>query len=669
LDRLLVYAAPHAEAEARAVDIQVRRWLLQGKQRIAIVTEDRRLARRVRALLERADIALYDTGGWALSTTAAAAALERWLEALEEDFAYQPLTDLLKSPFVFPLNDRHDLLAAVYRFEQDLVIHENIPRNLQRYRRHLAYRRERWPPAAGAAVQTMLDDLETAAKPLLPLLRGEHPQAPQRYLDALEESLRRLGLMETFARDEAGERILQELLNMRQALAGRRIKMRWREFHTWLGRTLERYNFQPPTASSPVQLLGLEKSALADYDALIIAGATAQHLPGAGEPSPFFNEAVRRELGLPGFQQRYDSRFYYFRCLLQAAPQVLITARQEENAEPVPVSPWLEALQSFHHFAYGTPLSDDGLAALVDHPAAQVIRGDAAPPPTPKSMPAPRIPPALLPDKLSANAYQQIVDCPYQFFAARILRLSAPETVREALEKSDFGQRIHLALHAFHSGAEGYPGPFQETLNAANRDAAVRCLEEISRAVFAKDLEDNFMHRGWLLRWRQAIPEYIDWQTEREQSWHVVGTEIAVESQREGLTLRGRIDRLDRGDAGIGIVDYKTGATPHPDEVSSGEEVQLPFYVMLADEPVQRVEYLSLDSRRFGSRAVLEGETLHELVAQNDERLRAVMNQLANGAPVPAWGDDRTCRYCAMAGLCRRAVWRETASSPRTPIA
>lgn len=658
IDRLFFYAAPHAEEEARAVDIQVRRWLLQGKRRIAIVSDDRRLARRVRALLERADVPLHDAAGWALSTTAAAAALERWLETLEEDFAYQPLTDLLKSPFAFPQRDRQELLAAVYRFEQDLVIHENIPRNLQRYRVHLAYRRTRWPQAVGAAVQALLDDVETAAKPLLPLLRSEQAQPPHRWLDALEESLQRLGLAETFTQDAAGDRILQELHVMRQALAGRHLKMQWREFRTWLGRTLERFNFQPPTSASAVQLLGLEQSVLAHYDALIIAGASAQHLPGAGEAAPFFNEAVRCELGLPGFQQRYATRFYYFRRLLQAAPQILITARQDENGEPVLPSPWLMALQSFHRFAYDTPLSDDGLATLIDDPATQVIRSDTIALPTPKSMPAPTIPSTLLPGKLSANAYQQLMNCPYQFFAARCLQLSAPEVVREALEKSDYGQRIHLTLHAFHSGVNGYPDPFSHAINIANRDAAIRCLEEISQAVFAKDLEDNFMHRGWLQRWRQVLPQYVDWQIDREEAWQVTNTEIALEALRQGLTLSGRIDRIDRGVEGSGIVDYKTGSTAHQDDVMSGEQVQLPFYALLCDEAVQRMEYLSLDSNRFGSRAVIEGETLHTLVAQNGERLHTVMHQLANGTPLPAWGDDNTCQFCAMAGVCRRESWQ-----------
>ena len=665
-ERLFVYAAPSAEAEARGIDIQVRRWMLQGKQRIAIVSDDRRLARRVRALLERADINLNDSAGWALSTTAAAAVLERWLECVEEDFFYQPLTDLLKSPFIFPHHDRNELLQAVYRFEQDLVLHENIPRNLQRYRTHLAYRHSRWPQALGARLRSLLDDIESAAKPLLSLLLGKRAQSPQRWLDALEESLLGLGLVESFKRDAAGGRILQELQVMRQALTGRHLKMAWREFRTWLGRTLERYNFQPPTSTSAIQLLSLEQSTLAHYDGLIIAGATAQHLPGSGQASPFFNEAVRRELGLPGFLQHRTMRFHYFRRLLQAAPQVCITTRREEANEAILPSPWLDALQSFHRFSYGTPLNDDDLGILVDNPQSQVIRSDSHELPLPRTMPGPAVTANLIPDKLSANAYQQLINCPYQFFAARCLQLTAPEEVREALEKSDYGQRIHLALHAFHNDVQGYPGPFQQIVTIANREFAIACLQDISQAVFAKDLEDNFMHRGWLQRWRQIIPQYIDWQIERAEHWRVTATEAAHEKPYRGLMLKGRIDRIDHSSDGDSIVDYKTGTTPQQDAVLNGEEVQLPFYALLMDDAIHQVEYLSLDANRFGSRTVLQGDELHAIVEQNGERLNALMTELAMGAPLPAWGDELTCRYCPMAGICRRPAWKD--ATPAAPV-
>jgi ATP-dependent helicase/nuclease subunit B len=656
-ERLLVYAAPDAEAEARAVDIQVRRWLLEDRHRIAIVSDDRKLARRVRALLERADITLHDASGWALSTSAAAAALERWLEAVEEDFAYQPFTDLLKSAFVFPRLERAKRLVAVYRFEQDLVLRENIPRNLQRYRRHLAYRRARLDQAAGSGVEALLNEIEDAAAPLLPLVRSERSLPPQRWLDALEDSLKRLGMLEAFAADTAGDRILQELKVMRQALAGRRLKMHWREFRTWLGRTLERFNFLPPAPAAAVQLLGLEQSALLRCDALIIAGASAGHLPGAGEPSPFFNEAVRRELGLPGAQQRYEARFHDFRRLLEAAPRILITAHVEDDGEPVLISPWLEALQAFHRFAYGTGLSDDGLAALVDNPIAQVMHGNDVPLPDVAARPAPAAA-ALLPEKLSARAYQALIDCPYQFFAARCLQLKAPDQVREALEKSDYGQRIHTVLQAFHSGKEDYPPPFEQPITPANRAAAIARLEEISQAAFAKDLEDNFMHRGWLQRWRQAIPQYIDWQMERETRWRVETTEREVTTERDGLTLSGRLDRIDRGVPGLALVDYKTGTPPKPKQVLGGEDVQLAFYALLAAETPQRIEYLSLSAGgNFGSRAAVEGDELKALVEANAARLRDMMAALAGGAAFPAWGDEASCRRCDLAGVCRREAW------------
>ena len=133
--RLSLFEAISAEQEAAAIDLQTRLWWLDGKHKIGIVTENRRLARRVRALLERADIELQDAAGWALSTTSAAAILERWLETVEEDFAYQPLLDLMKSPFFQPKNiftdkstnqDRENLLATIFRFEKSVILKENI---------------------------------------------------------------------------------------------------------------------------------------------------------------------------------------------------------------------------------------------------------------------------------------------------------------------------------------------------------------------------------------------------------------------------------------------------------------------------------------------------------------------------------------------------------------
>ncbi len=662
-DRLHLLHAGEAEQEARAIALQVRRWLLEGATRIGIVAEDRRLARRVRALLERAEITVQDHAGWALSTTSAASVLERWLQAVEEDFAALPLLDVLKSPFVFSGQNRAEWLAAIYRFEQDVVQHENIGRNLTRYRKHLAYRQARLPAsfaAASRAVAELLNKIEYAAAPLL-LFQAGKSHRPEDLLNAAEESLRRLGITAAWTTDAAGQSVLRELRAMRQALPGRSLRMRWPDFRTWLGRTLERVNFIPVVNDERVQLLTLQQTAYAHFDALVIAGVDAANWPGAADSSPYFNSAVRHELALPTAHAIRTRRFHSFRRLLQSAPAVLLTVCREQQGQPVRPSPWLELLQTFHQLAYRQSLEDHTLAALLQDRRSEVFRADTADLPAPLRYPQPSVPTLLLPATLSAHAHQQIIDCPYQFFAARCLGLKPVEALRARLEKSDYGERIHRILSAFHRGQPGLPGPFSEPLTPVTRAAAEQLLAAISRAVFAQDLEDNFEHRGWLQQWLATLPYYLDWQTERAQQWQVAACELELQRSWPELAIKGRIDRIDNSVDGCAVLDYKTGATlPSQNDIESGEAIQLPFYALLAQDhehPVTQVAYIAIGNEKISTAAQLEGAMLSHITQATAERLQQVMQDMRAGQPLPAWGDEKTCRYCTMAGLCRKQMW------------
>lgn len=509
------------------------------------------------------------------------------------------------------------------------------------------------------AIAQLIADLERASQPLLPLLKG-HTHHPQTLLNALQESLQRLGITQALAHDAAGQRILAELEALQQALFGRSLRMNWREFRAWLARSLETAHFVPNNTGSPVQLLALEQTTLCRFDALIIAGADHEHLPGGGPPSPFFNSAVRRELGLATRHDELCTRLYHFRRLLECAPQVTITLRREQDGEPILPSPWVEALQSFHLLAYGHRLDDQTLTALINEPRAQISHADPSTLPARTVRPRPAIDQALLPDTLSARAHQRLIDCPYQFFAAYALQLRAFEEVQELLEKSDFGERVHRILQAFHCGAENFPGHFSEVIATENRVQAIHRLTEISQAVFAPDLKKNFVHRAWLARWLAIIPHYIDWQITQEGS--PLACEVDAHSARaDGLTLTGRLDRIDRRRNGLRILDYKTGQGDKQADVSNGEATQLIFYALLAEqlynENIERVEYLLLDKEQVKSGALLEGEELARLGTMTAQRLDAVMQALREGSGAPAWGDPKTCERCEMQGLCRRQAW------------
>lgn len=660
-ERLRLFSANGHEQEAQAIALQVRRWILAGHQQIGIVTENRKLARRVRALLERAGILLDDAGGWALSTTSAAAALERWLQCVEEDFPHVALLDLLKSPFIVPEAQREAHLNQVYRLQHDVIEAEGVGSGLQRYRQHLAQRAARLPEALARErleVDRLLQHLEHAATALTTLPTGG-TQAALTTLDAVLHSLDTLGLSAQLADDAAGQRLLDELQQMRAALHAEPLEMDWLSFRAWLGRSLERYHFQPPSSGSGVTLLGLGQSAFAHFDALIIAALEHEFIPGAVTGTPFFNDAVRTELGLPSGEEHLAERFYHFRRLLEAAPRILLSYRRVEGDETIAPSPWLESLRAFLQLAWQQDGEASELHILLQDPATQIHA--STPLPECSKMPAPQLPTLLLPTRYSASAYQQLLDCPYQFFAARGLSLSAAEPIREALAKSDYGQRIHLCLQAFHQGVEGLPGPFEHSLDAHTQAQAVAMLEAISRAVFAADLEDNFFHRGWLQRWLRLIPGYVAWQIGRAEHWRVKETEATFSQPLGHIELHGRLDRLDSDGERLGVIDYKTGTPPKKEQVLEGEAIQLPFYALLCSGqpiPVGEVAYLHLDDKGVKQSCSLEGDELYALAEAVATRLETLDQQLRDGQALPAWGDDEECRYCKMDGLCRREFWQ-----------
>ncbi len=659
--RLLLHAARDAEEEARAVELQVRRWLLDGMERIAIVSEDRRLARRIRALLERAGVVLQDNVGWALSTTSAAAALERLLQTAEEDYAHEPLLDLLKSPFIFPDLERDELLQRVYRLEQDIILHENISRGLERYRQHLAYRRQRleWPAQTQQELDELLDRLEAVCAPLQ-ALSGGGTHRPETLLNALGQALTASGLASSLAGDAAGSAVLEELAALQRAVAGRSLRFTWTEFRTWLGRTLENATFSPPQeGEGRVQLFTLPQSNLQYFDGLIIAASTESQLPGPPAATPFFNDAVRGELGLLPARWSRTLAFHHFRRLLESAPRILLTYHRHEDGEDIQPAPWLALLDAFQRLGYGSHLHDGGLGGLLRSTTTQVVVNDA-PLPTPAAMPSPAAAPALLPKRYSAARYQRLVDCPYLFHAADCLGLKAPERIREALEKSDYGARVHRILERFHDPLQGH----DDALRRGEREEALRILEKISRREFRRDLEDNVLHRGWLQRWLALLPAYVDWQQARSRDWRVHAVE--VENSREvnpQLSIGGRLDRLDRGAAGLAVIDYKTGSAPRQEEVASGEAVQLPFYALLAQDTVAEALYLELGKDIVKQGSQLAGEELGALSAALLERLKYLQRRLHQGAGLPAWGDDKVCRYCPMAGICRKQGWTDEGGS------
>ena len=676
--RLSTFVAEQAESHACGIDIQIRRWLKEGHQHIGLVTEDRKLARRVHALLKRANVHVQDYAGWALSTTSAATTIKRWLECLNENFHYLALLDVLKSPFVH-LGEAPGNPAGIGNFEKLLHIH-NVHNDLSNYRQ-LAKDVTGW--------SGILDQVEKAAGPIQAL----RDPTGEEYMNALLESLDILGCRPCLADDDAGKRVLGELEKMRAQLSQNQTRLPKSQWDALLRWTLERESFRPKSPQARVSLINLNQAHLARFDRLIVAGMDSRHYPGANSGSFAFNDSVRGDLGLPTRTDLKKLSLQRFLSLILSSGKVLLTYQKVDQDEPLLPSIWWTQIDVFHRLAYKAGLDEPSLSVLSLHPDAQVRPpGLQVREPSSEGMPRPCASADLLPDTLSVGAHQALVDCPYRFYVQRMLRIREPEVLREEMDSLEFGTYVHQCLEAFHSDIPGAPGPWPGPLNEAkfamlaaleridktfkfessddipeewfiwmvdHEAAAIKMLDEIGEH-FMKEQTPSFSNKIFLQKWKAIARHYVTLQKSNERWRLVYETEKEMECKFKGVPkLVGRIDRLDvKKNTYTIVTDYKTNASRIPGhKVVDGEQVQLPSYALMVDG-VEEVEYWWLgvqpNSKGEPPRTILAGKELNELSKKVGSRLYQVFQDLQEGHEMPANGDDTTCEFCYAQGVCRK---------------
>ena len=634
---LRAFAAMSLENEARAIELTVRRWLYEGKRTIAIIAQDRLTARRARARLERAQILIADESGWTLSTTTASSVVMRWLDVIAGDFYFRDLLDFMHSPFV---------LGAANGELENRLREANYISGFAKLRAIVE------GTGFSSATAQFADALISAGARI-----GRKPRTLSRWLGVLLECFERLDITATLSRDAAGSDLLRLLQNLASELDGERELYSMGEWRRWLDRQFEDASFRDTAIESSVVLTHLGLTDGRRFDAVILLGADADHLPAPVSHS-LFNDAVQAQLGLPSRESRQQLERLRLMNVLAYAGAVLITWQAAKGNEANPPSSYWARLAAFHHAAYGEALLDRELTDLLDETR---IHTNAVESFGVTTMPCPSAP-QLVPETLSASDYASLIACPYQFFVRRMLALREQDEVLEMLEKKDYGELVHRILAEFH---QRFP------IAGGNEDGVlIAALQEISQRVFSDTPEGDYFSRAWRLRWEQFISAYVGWQRARETlgwRWHAseVIREVPLTFASDRIVrLRGRLDRIDRqvtetNPDDYAILDYKTGnAKSLKDRASNpNEDGQLPFYAMVAGILPTQLAYVGLEGDPVSS-YIMAGDVA-EIAADHRQRLQQVLGAIAVGKGLPAQGIERVCEYCEARGICRKPYWRD----------
>lgn len=650
---LRILPSDSLEHEAESAAMQVIDWLGAGASRIALVALDRLAARRVRALLERAQVLVADQSGWKLSTTSAAAAAMRLLDLVVADFRVRDLLDWLRSPFAW--HGRPERLAAAALIDT-LASRQAVIGGLASLERLLSgggseAAGSEGGPAPGGDGWAAARAIVTALRQQAQALRAA--ATPERLAQALSAAIDALGMRAPLAADPIGADVIDEFERLRARLAGLRTALSLPEFRELLARHFENANATDPSIESPVVMTSLAGACLRPFDAVLLIGAGAEHLPQSAAAGTLMSGAVRRDLGLPTDADAHALQLRQLALLLATAPRSAATWRRVEGDEPRPLSAWLDRLCEIGRRA--------GWPELVEAPAPPARRVE----PQVAERPAPRAP-GRLPARLSAGACQSLVDCPYQFYGRLVLGLRRRDPLEEVARKRDLGVALHAIVHRLHR-AHGEA----DLARMSDRDLESELMDYADREI-GHGLRQRPALVAYRQRLRELIPGYVAWlRTRAGQGWRLDATESDFEQPFEldggrRLALTGRIDRVEAGpDGTLQLIDLKvrTHTAVKADAGDPAEAIQLPFYA-LAVPQASAALYLSFERQpeplKRVAKSVREFPVAPPLRAWADAlagRMRSALSRIDAGAPMAALGTEADCRYCEMRGLCRRAEW------------
>lgn len=178
----------------------------------------------------------------------------------------------------------------------------------------------------------------------------------------------------------------------------------------------------------------------------------------------------------------------------------------------------------------------------------------------------------MSPSKL--NSYAR---CARQFFYRNVLRMQEPESIYLRV-----GSLVHEALREIIP-----PGATRDEVRAALKNAGTREIAE--RLVSAQMKEAGTWMRELSVNYLEDMLAHVAaLEAEREGDYRVRLQEEMVETEVEGMPLRGRFDRVDDVD-GVGpvIIDYKTSASiaktyPKLIEKIESDYWQIPVYATMA---------------------------------------------------------------------------------------
>jgi ATP-dependent helicase/nuclease subunit B len=560
---------PGTEDEARLIALMMRETLETPARTAALVTPDRRLARRVAAELKRWHIEVDDSAGLPLAHTGPGAFLNLTAELVSGNFTPVGLLSLGKHPLAALGRAPATLRREIRALEMAVLRGPRPEPGLA----DLILRLEKDEKTNRGELIQLLQTLEQAAAPFAEILAGppadlgDIAKAHAAFAEAAAASDSNPGPDRLWSDDagEAAAAFIDELLQAADALG----PIDGASYAGLLQALMAGRAVRPRFGShARLFIWGLLEARLQHTDLLILGGLNEGTWPMDVGADPWMSRPMRRQFGLAPPERRIGLAAHDFAQAF-SAPEVTMTRALRVDGVPTVPSRWLNKLDTILTGA-GEILERNEFwlhwQAQLDAPASQTRIGPASFSP----------PLEARPRRLSVTQVETWMRDPYAIYARHILRLRELPELDAAPDRADYGTIIHGILDKFTAAH-----PKQLAGNALDE------LLEMGRQEFGRMLAQPGIWAFWWPKFERIAAWFVNTETARRNGIERIHSEAKGTLELEGpggtFTLTAIADRIEiLVGGGIGIGDYKTGAVPSAKEVAAGFSPQLPLEAAIA---------------------------------------------------------------------------------------
>ncbi len=204
----------------------------------------------------------------------------------------------------------------------------------------------------------------------------------------------------------------------------------------------------------------------------------------------------------------------------------------------------------------------------------------------------------------SATQMNELGQCRFRFFSKRLLKLDPYQEPEEGMDVMQLGSLNHKILE------ETYRRLENALITAENQTLALATLHQVAGEVFqSAPQEFGFQETRLWEQEKQTLLEKLERVVKTDFSplspLENLGTNrqtfaqelpfgaegeptVKIEGVAGILRARGYIDRIDRSDNGLIVMDYKSGRTPETKDMREGRNFQMMLYLLAMEQHLQR---------------------------------------------------------------------------------